>query len=165
MINVLSGNARNVEISLILTGLIVVVAVLFTVLTAVQEWTVIQMDSKKLITVEFDTPEDYNEFCRKLDTYDELEEKHWDECRQIAHYEQENRRIQEVQSAIDLVQENLDRIKAKQERRRKGVICIFFGAAALIGYVIGYFTGRRCAQQDIKELRLELGLDAETGEK
>lgn len=44
-------------------------------------------------------------------------------------------------------------------------IVIGFAAASLIGYIIGWFTGRRCAQQDIKEMRLSMGLDIETGEE
>jgi len=44
------------------------------------------------------------------------------------------------------------------------MIIMFFVLASLTGYIIGYFTGRRCAQQDIKDMRLEAGLNTETGE-
>lgn len=44
------------------------------------------------------------------------------------------------------------------------MIILFFALAGLTGYIIGYFTGRRCAQQDIKDMRLSMGLDVETGE-
>ena len=44
------------------------------------------------------------------------------------------------------------------------MIILFFALAGLTGYIIGYFTGHRCAQQDIKDMRLSMGLDAETGE-
>ena len=42
---------------------------------------------------------------------------------------------------------------------------LLFATASLGGYIIGYFTGRRCAQQDIKDMRQSLGLNAETGEE
>jgi uncharacterized protein YneF (UPF0154 family) len=44
------------------------------------------------------------------------------------------------------------------------MIIIFFALASLTGYIIGYFTGRRCAQKDIQDMRLSMGLDIETGE-
>lgn len=43
-------------------------------------------------------------------------------------------------------------------------IILFFALASLTGYIIGYFTGRRCAQQDIKDMRLSMGLDVDTRE-
>ena len=44
------------------------------------------------------------------------------------------------------------------------MIILFFALASLTGYIIGYFTGRQCAQQDIKDMRLSMGLDVDTGE-
>ena len=44
------------------------------------------------------------------------------------------------------------------------IFVVMFAAASLCGYIIGYFTGRRCAQQDIKDMRLSMGLDVDTGE-
>ncbi len=40
-------------------------------------------------TIEFATKEDYEYAKKAIKDYKELEAKHWDECRQIAHYDDE----------------------------------------------------------------------------
>jgi hypothetical protein len=45
------------------------------------------------------------------------------------------------------------------------MIILFSALAGLTGSMIGYFTGSRCAQQDIKDMRLDMGLDVDTGEE
>lgn len=115
-----------------------------------------------MVTVEFDTPEDYDEFHRRLANYDKLEEKHWDECRQIAHYQNEANRLDTIQAVIDTAQNNLTEIK---ERRRNKMIGIAFAIAAGTGYIIGIIVGKRYAQQYIKEQRLNMGLNPENGKE
>jgi hypothetical protein len=45
-------------------------------------------------TIECATKEDYEYAKKAIKGYKELEAKHWDECRQIAHYDDEIKRLQ-----------------------------------------------------------------------
>lgn len=42
--------------------------------------------------------------------------------------------------------------------------CIMCAVAALSGYIIGLYMGKKLSEDKIKKMRLEAGLDVETGE-
>lgn len=44
-------------------------------------------------------------------------------------------------------------------------IFLFLTIMGAVEYTIGFFMGRRYTQHEIQEMRSELGLDTETGEK
>ena len=53
-------------------------------------------------TIECATKEDYEYAKKAIKGYKELEAKHWDECRQIAHYDDEIKRLKAADQTVKL---------------------------------------------------------------
>ena len=51
-------------------------------------------------TIECATKEDYEYAKKAIKGYKELEAKHWDECRQIAHYDDEIKRLKATDQTV-----------------------------------------------------------------